>query len=1093
MTNLIRDFEGFLAVGPNEEEKTEELTKVWVDERVEANRILAEQVERIEAYVEGEKLKKAEQVQKIKQQRIAFFKERAQKMVPPLSPEALELLPKYILAIEIQKPPSERSWHELWPKLEADRSKAEELLRMDKELREGPANIYQEKVDSRKDDQTVEQMFVLELADKVIAEMGELVAAGSLAPVDFIPFVFRKLYDAYKNVPDEAKPVDSYGNPYRLLMEDARMVYRVKILPFIATWDDGKKRAAILLKCPGCKRKEGRRCDSFDDLLCHILDHHRSEVGTLSYFRSTDFRLKSIHSSTNNRLKYTYVIAWFSLAWPINLPILATHRAATGEWDPNDDSEPIQAPDIPENFSRNAFEGRYVVRGNYPPRCDFVKNLLHAATLLQGTTLAGQFKSQIVFKYAVDRHVGSGSESFVPVKSLKDLPVALLRANIRGFFERFRCHKCVYMNGRERCGKKFAAHAHTVGELTTHYLDSHEHSLWTKEMFHFPSGEALWDAMTKPGMEQAFKVFTSLFPEEGESPSIIPWCEVTIFDKAMSSPTALIAKDSNKPESNVVDMNGQESDEQSMGGQDMSAKNLDEPNSNVQDPNRQNSDGQNIGGQDSNAMDMDEPNPNVQGPNAQDLNAEDLDPNLNAQDPNAEDSDGQEMNVMDLDEPNLNVLNDNSQDLNANGLDEPNSNVQDDKAQDMNGQNLDEGDSMSVHDMDVPISMRGQDLDEGDSMSVHDLDEPISMNGKDLDEGHSMSVYDMDVPISMRGQDLNEGSSMSVHDMDVPISMRGQGLDEGDSMSVHGLDEAISMNGKGLNEGDSMSVNDMDVPISMRGQDLNEGDSMSVHDLDEHNSNVQDPNAQYMSGQELDVPNSMSGQHLDEPMSMNVPGLDEQKSNVQDPNAQHMGGQDLEEPDSSLHDPNALGLGVRDLGEPISMNAPDLDAQNSNVQDPNAQGVSGQDLEGPKSNVQDPNAHDMSRQGLDEPNLNVQHPGAQASTSQDTNGQNIDPKDLRGQESNKMNLDDCNLVSEETNLANGLDPQNASGEHLHTRDCNTRGLVTEYLGAMDEDMQHQSAQREVPVVDEDLSQSRWRCVGWNPESLWGCPPIDILP
>lgn len=568
-----------MTVGPNEEKRTKEEKEAWVEEKAENNRLLIESVEGMEAYVEQERRRKAVEVQAIKTQRIEFFKERAAKMEPPLSIEALNLLPKYLLAIEIQKLPSERSWRELRPKLEADRAKAEERLRLEAEEqkthppRQGlqASSEYSEKVLRRKEFKTPEQVFILDLAERVIAELGEMVAGGTLAHVDFIPFVFRRVYDAYQQVPDECKPADSDGRPYRLLMDDARMIHKEKILHFITRWDSSKCKDAVQLKCPGCKRKEGCRRHSFEDLIYHILTH-TTRVGTLSYFRPQP------HTPST--------IAWCNLEWPKNLPILATHRVVSGEWDPNDGSDPIQAPNVPPNVVRNAFEGRCVVTGNEPPRCDFVKNLVHAASLLQGTTLAGKFMTQIAFKYAVDRHVGTGSEAFVPIKVLNDLPVALLRANVRGLFERFRCHKCVDMDGRDRCGKRFATNAHSLGELTAHYLEAHEHSSWTLNMFHFPPAEDLWDELTKPAMEQAYMVFDSLFPADGDSPAIIPWGVPPQPEKAKLSPAAPFPTDSNEKEPIVVDPSVMNFEMQDMDGvEELNAQNSNTPNWNTEEPN----------------------------------------------------------------------------------------------------------------------------------------------------------------------------------------------------------------------------------------------------------------------------------------------------------------------------------------------------------------------------------------------------------------------------------------------------------------------------------------------------------------------------
>lgn len=500
---FIRDVDEFIAVGSDGKVKTKEEKEAWVDNRVKENRVLVEKLQQIEAYVEIEKRKKKTQAGVTKDARKDFFKEKALKLDPPLSGEALEMLPKYKASIEIPKPPTERSWQELLPKIQEARVKAEKRIRIKEKTAENSDAQkikYTKLTKDREKNTTAEQRFVLDLAEKIISKVDGSVEAGSVAHVDFVPLVFRMIFEEYDGIHDTGKPGNYEGRPYRLVLDDARMIYEYLIAPAIDRWNDHAKiKAAKSLKCPGCKRKDSHRLHEFEGLIMHISDRHTEEVGNLSYFLPQ-------HSITSD----TSGIPWCTLKWPRNLPILASHREVVREWDPDDNSDYIHAPGvIPRNLSRDAFEGRCVVDGEDPPRGDFIKNVIHAASLLNGTPLATKFQTQIVFKYALDRH----NNSMIPVQVLKDLPTALIRAGIRGLFEGFHCQACRANDAREKRHNKFADKKQSLGELMKHFLATHEHSSWSSSMFDLPSADELWEALMNPEAEQAFQTFENLFPE----------------------------------------------------------------------------------------------------------------------------------------------------------------------------------------------------------------------------------------------------------------------------------------------------------------------------------------------------------------------------------------------------------------------------------------------------------------------------------------------------------------------------------------------------------------------------------------------------
>lgn len=516
LSNFIRDFDDYLAVGPSKNEITEEEKDSWIDSRVEKNRILVNQLQRIEAYVETEKQNKKNQAAAIKTAREVFFRERALKLHPPLSAAALAMLKPYRASVEIPKLPTERSWDELLPKLRKERAGAEMRIKAESKLADNPHierrmnEEYRRILEKRKLNKTSEQRFVLELAEKVMNAVEVEVESGSVAHVDFVPLVFRRIFEEYDRIHETGKPGNYEGYPYRLVLDDARMVYETLIAKTIDRWNDQDKRAAKYLKCSGCKRKDSHRLHEFELLIIHIGQRHTGNVGTLSYFLPQPMTAPDRGA-----------IPWCRLEWPRNLPILASHREVVGEWDPDDATDYIHAPCVePLKLTRDAFQGRAVTDGENPFRGDFIEDVIHAASLFDGMRIAPKFKTQIALKFALDRHNNAaksfGAESAVPVQVLKDLPTALIRAGVLGLFHGFMCKMCCADDAREKRNNRFANKKQSLGEMIKHFLADHEHSSWSSDLFQLPLAEDLWEALMKPGMKHAYQAFTSLFPETEE-------------------------------------------------------------------------------------------------------------------------------------------------------------------------------------------------------------------------------------------------------------------------------------------------------------------------------------------------------------------------------------------------------------------------------------------------------------------------------------------------------------------------------------------------------------------------------------------------
>ena len=508
LKRCIEEFDDYLAVGPNKEQKTEAEVDAWVEQKKASNAVVEAALLDIEDYESKAKDQKSIASKKTKADRVAFFRERALALTPPLSEEALNMLPKYLASIEIPKPPTERAWRELLPKLLKDRAKAEMIL-SDEAKVDGNAAFcnqlvrsYEATQEKRRGNATPEQKSILRLADEVIAALSGAIEAREVAHIDFVPLAFRKVFEAYNLRYDTSKP-DYGGTRYYLLLADAKMVYTEKLLPFILRWGDvAKTIQAKELKCPGCKRRDCHRLFSFEKLMDHIATDHTKDIGSLSYFRVP---VKTLPSFT--------MTAYCRLKWPRNLPILASHQQVISEWDPEDDSEYVHAPvELPRNLSHNAFEGRCVQQFGGPPPGDLLKDIVYAGSLLVGAPIGDKFKTLIAFKFALERHSKSGEEPDVPVEVLRELPTALIQAGIRGLFEDFHCQTCSNDEARERRHKRYVEKNQSLGDLVKHYVACHDHSLWTTRMFDLPSAEELWETLTNPGMEKALQVFTELFP-----------------------------------------------------------------------------------------------------------------------------------------------------------------------------------------------------------------------------------------------------------------------------------------------------------------------------------------------------------------------------------------------------------------------------------------------------------------------------------------------------------------------------------------------------------------------------------------------------
>ncbi len=508
ITRQLHEVEGFLASG-QDGKRTEEEIEAWYAPRLAANLSFVKQVQALEDWVEKSNREKLRDAGQQKTERERFYKDRALAMDPPLQAAALELIQAYKRAIAIPRVPSERSWQVLYPKLVEGRVVAERLVQEEQdrlervELNQKLSLEYTDIMMRRSTDDTVEQALVLNLADEVLSNLDQEIPVGPIDDADFVLLVLRAIREKYYRLNESARPL-AYGNAgrYRLLLDDAKMVYEKKISPSIEEWrDPARSKAARLFKCPGCTRTDINLRYTFGQLFCHLNEKHASQIGDFSILRGDLLQLP-----------VGVRFPWCRLEWPIKLPILAEHHTSTGRWSPDDASEYVLAPPkpVPVPVIQSAFEQREVSATDGPAREKFVDNIIYAGSHLRHTGLMAKYQTQIALKFAVEKYAMVSDEP-PSIEEIPLLDLARIRTGNYPLFDYFRCKACCDTPEPAR-NNKFVNKCQPFGELASHFKMAHFHLSWVSDMLVLPSETELWMALTEPGMESGLKVFDKLFP-----------------------------------------------------------------------------------------------------------------------------------------------------------------------------------------------------------------------------------------------------------------------------------------------------------------------------------------------------------------------------------------------------------------------------------------------------------------------------------------------------------------------------------------------------------------------------------------------------
>ncbi len=507
----MRQIDAYKETNPTEEEEFD-----WYTEKIALKDDLMEMIQKVEDWVELPKRDKRVEGQRLKAERVAFFEEKAMSLTPPLTPETLHLIPAYGRAIDIAKPPTERSWKALAPKLEVDRAAAEEMASssnsgdadVNARLKQDRLDLYYE----RQNNDSLQQLRVLRVADDVIeavlnAAQATPTQASSCADTtiddqDFALIVLKKVWNQFY---DDIDQDGTAALGMRLLLDDAIMVYKLKICPVIDDWADAaRSKKAKSFKCPGCTRTDVNAKYDFEDLITH-LTKHSNKLGDFTMFR------KPGPEQMNSVLGGIGLV----VEWTRNLPVLATHQTATGKWDPHDETpyHRFQPPNPEVNPPFRLYFNRDTVGPDDIQRGNFAANAIYAAQKFKETKLHAKYKTMIAFKYALFQWYKQSRTEASPephLTALDEINVELMKIGEYDLFHGFRCPKCVDASLARL--RKFAEKDQSFSDLLVHFKAAHIGENWVKSLMALPSEDELWEKLNEMGQEDALVVFENLFP-----------------------------------------------------------------------------------------------------------------------------------------------------------------------------------------------------------------------------------------------------------------------------------------------------------------------------------------------------------------------------------------------------------------------------------------------------------------------------------------------------------------------------------------------------------------------------------------------------
>jgi len=468
--------------------------KQWSD-RVHASNIeYMQHVGRIESWMRTRTSSSLD----LRMARSLFFTARAAELSPPMDLTVLYKMAAYNKALRVPSPPTSRSWETLKEKILPYRPQAEALVRYHTEMNVPSASprveifrrLHKHRFGRRCESLRLqpEQEFVLQLGEK---ELEKCLRAG-VADADLVLLCLTNVFESYERLDERPHGLnyDGVHGPYRLTLDDARMIVEEVIEEHIPRFS---QRGAVVfdeLRCIGCARTDFIKKWSFVEGFEHVLAAHAQVVGDGLEF----WRFATPYSRECEYHTHYFRFPWYTVPWPRCLPLLPGHRdvADAPSWHP--DAHMPYVPLKPAG-TQSAFDRRSPCESGLD-RDDFAGHLLYAAKVLNGVRLSGPCQMKVALQYALDRYA-QATTAEPPLSSFLRALETIPDAN-PGIELKFRCGACV-REGKVYRSARQVKYAITMEQLRTHWDEKHReqaqggNACWTKDLMHLPSDTEVLD------------------------------------------------------------------------------------------------------------------------------------------------------------------------------------------------------------------------------------------------------------------------------------------------------------------------------------------------------------------------------------------------------------------------------------------------------------------------------------------------------------------------------------------------------------------------------------------------------------------------
>lgn len=436
-----------------------------------------------------------------------FFVARAAELSPPIKRSVLLRMAAFRRILNVQTPPTERSWKTLEAKILPYRIQAEVVEQFELDMMKAATDRFSHSVLSSPTSPAIklyrllhehrsghksklrglkpEQEFVLELGKKEFKRCLD----NKVADADLVLLCLKNVFDSYSSLRDVPSGMNYDGSigRYRLSLDDARMIVQDVMEKQIPRNSPRGGKVFQNLRCRGCRRTDFIKSWSFVDAFEHIVHVHAKVVGqglefwqfAVPYARDVDQRFTDRDHATAST-----GFPWYVVPWPRCLPLVPSHQDpwTLDNWHPAISVPFVEQPPAP---TVSAFENR-VPRATELPDNDFVGNLLHAARTLNGIWLESECQMQIALTYAIDLYLRAEA-SEPPLSAFATCLSALHDAN-PSIELRFRCAVCVGEDSVYRTARQ-VKYKIDLEALLAHWEEKHASgsSSWCQSLMLLPS------------------------------------------------------------------------------------------------------------------------------------------------------------------------------------------------------------------------------------------------------------------------------------------------------------------------------------------------------------------------------------------------------------------------------------------------------------------------------------------------------------------------------------------------------------------------------------------------------------------------------